>query len=171
MNITHGLRRVLQVNPDGLATVFGKRRRTWRETGERVARLAAGFKKLGVYAGDRVAILSLNSDRYLEVYLATGWAGGVVVPLNIRWSQLENEDAMRDCRAKVLLVDRAFAPIAAVLATKIDGLTLVYADDGEIPAGMEDYEALLASSDPVPDAMRNGSDLAGIFYKIGRAHV
>src|SRR6185312_6749254 len=108
-----------------------------------------------------------NSDRYLEVYLATGWAGGVVVPLNIRWSQLENEDAMRDCRARVLLVDRAFAPIAAVLATKIDGLTLVYADDGEIPAGMEDYEALLARSDPIPDAMRNGSDLAGIFYTGG----
>ena len=40
MNITHGLRRVLQVNPDGLATAFGTRRRTWRETGERVARLA-----------------------------------------------------------------------------------------------------------------------------------
>ena len=99
MNITHGLRRVLQVNPDGLATVFGARRRTWRETGERVARLAAGFRALGVNAGDRIAILSLNSDRYLEVYLATGWAGGVVVPLNIRWSQLENEDAMRDCRA------------------------------------------------------------------------
>ena len=75
MNITHGLRRVVQVNPDGLATVFGTRRRTWRETGERVARLAAGFRALGVNAGDRIAILSLNSDRYLEVYLATGWAG------------------------------------------------------------------------------------------------
>ena len=75
MNITHGLRRVVQVNPDGLATVFGTRRRTWRETGERVARLAAGFRALGVNAGDRVAVLSLNSDRYLEVYLATGWAG------------------------------------------------------------------------------------------------
>ena len=94
MNITHGLRRALQVNPDGLATVFGKRRRSWREIGDRVARLAAGFHVLGVKSGDRVAILSLNSDRYLEVYLATGWAGAVVVPLNIRWSPLENEDEL-----------------------------------------------------------------------------
>ena len=103
--------------------------RDWRARGAS----CRGLKGARVNAGDRVAILSLNSDRYLEVYLATGWAGGVVVPLNIRWSQLENEDAMRDCRAKVLLVDRAFAPIAAALATKIDGLTLVYADDGEVP--------------------------------------
>ena len=43
MNVTHGLRRALQINPDGLATVFGNRRRNWREIGERVSRLAAGF--------------------------------------------------------------------------------------------------------------------------------
>ena len=119
MNITHGLRRALQVNPDGLATVYGKRRRNWREIGDRVARLAAAFHALGVKAGDRVAILSMNSDRYLETYLACGWAGAVVVPLNIRWSPLENEDAMRDCRANVLLVDKAFAPVAAALTKAI----------------------------------------------------
>ena len=167
MNITHGLRRALQVNPDGLATVYGKRRRNWREIGDRVARLAAGFHALGLEAGDRVAILSMNSDRYLEVYLATGWAGGVVVPLNIRWSPLENEDAMRDCRANVLLVDKAFAPVAAALTKAIDGLTLIYADDGDVPAGMLDYETLLRKHDPVPDAMAKGSDLAGIFYTGG----
>ena len=52
-------------------------------------------------------MLSLNSDRYLELYLAVGWAGAVIVPLNIRWSPLENEDAMRDCRAEILFVDKA----------------------------------------------------------------
>ena len=98
MNTTHGLRRALQINPNGLATVFGARRRNWREVGERVARLAAGLRSLGANPGDRVAILSLNSDRYLELYLATAWAGAVIVPLNIRWSPLENEDALRDCR-------------------------------------------------------------------------
>jgi long-chain acyl-CoA synthetase len=88
MNVTQGLRRALQINPNGLATVFGSRRRNWREIGE------------------RVAMLSLNSDRYLESHLATAWAGAVIVPLNIRWSPLENQDALNDCRAQVLFVNK-----------------------------------------------------------------
>jgi long-chain acyl-CoA synthetase len=167
MNITHGLRRALQINPNGLATVCGERRRTWREVGERVQRLAGGLHALGVTGGDRVAVLSLNSDRYLELYLAAGWAGAVIVPLNIRWSALENEDALRDCRAGVLVVDKAFAATGSTLAKAIAGLKLVYADDGETPAGMDNYEALLARSAPVADAMRDASDLAGIFYTGG----
>ena len=108
MNVTHGLRRTLQINPNGLAIVCGDRRKNWREVGDRVTRLAASICALGAQAGDRVAILSLNSDRYLELYLAAGWSGTVIVPLNIRWSPLENEDAMRDCRAGILFVDKAF---------------------------------------------------------------
>ena len=167
MNTTQGLRRALQINPDGLATVFGDRRRNWREVGERVSRLAAGLRALGANPGERVAVLSLNSDRYLELYLATAWAGAVIVPLNIRWSAIENQDALADCRAVVLVVDKAFAATGAALAKAVPGLKLVYADDGDVPAGMEGYEALLARSEPIPDAMRGGADLAGIFYTGG----
>ena len=112
-------------------------------------------------------MLSLNSDRYLELYLAVGWAGAVIVPLNIRWSPLENEDAMRDCRAEILFVDKAFAPVGVALAKALPELKLVYADEGETPAGMDNYETLIAQSEPVTDAMRSRDDLAGIFYTGG----
>ena len=101
MNVTQGLRRVRQTNPEGIATVDGDRRRSWREIGERVARLAGGLRELGVNRGDRVAVLMLNSDRYLELYLGIAWAGAVIVPTNIRWSHAEIEDSLHDCRASV----------------------------------------------------------------------
>lgn len=167
MNITHGLRRALQVNPNGPAIVCDDRRRNWREVGDRVARLAAAIQTLGAKADDRVAILSLNSDRYLELYLAAGWAGTVIVPLNIRWSPLENEEAMRDCRAGILFVDKVFAPVGAKLAEAVKGLTLVYADDGEPPPTMIGYETLIEQNEPIPDVMRKGDDLAGLFYTGG----
>jgi len=91
----------------------------------------------------------------------------VIVPLNTRWSVLENEDAMRDCRAVMLFVDKTFAPVGAQLAKAIPGLSLVFADDGEASSGVEAYETLIASSAPVADAMREGRDLAGIFYTGG----
>ena len=132
-----------------------------------MARLAAAIRGLGAQPGDRVAMLSLNSDRYLELYLAAGWSGTVIVPLNIRWSALENEDAMRDCRAGILFVDKAFSAVATALAKTIPGLKLVYADDGETPAGMDNYEKLIERSAPMPDAMRASADLCGIFYTGG----
>ncbi|WP_158814306.1 long-chain fatty acid--CoA ligase [Methylocapsa sp. S129] len=167
MNITHGFKRALQVNADGLATVFGDRRRKWRDLGERAPRLAAGLASLGAGPGERVAILSLNSDRYLETYLAVAWAGAVIVPLNIRWSRQENEDALRDCRAAILIVDKMFSGVGESLAAALPGLRLVYADDDDAPAGAQHYEALLARSAPMPDAMRQREDLAGIFYTGG----
>ena len=167
MNITHGLRRALQINPDGLATVFG----------EQAAELARD-RRAGIAAGRRASrarrqrrrprrdpVAQLRSlSRTLSRH---GWAGAVIVPLNIRWSPLENEDAMRDCRANVLVVDKAFAATGAALAKALPGLKLVYADDGDVPAGMEGYEALVARSEPMPDAMRASADLAGIFYTGG----
>src|SRR5215470_13882682 len=74
---------------------------------------------------------------------------------------------MRDCRAGLLFVDKAFAPVGAALAKAISGLKLVYADDGETPAGMENYEKLIERSAPMPDAMRQSDDLCGIFYTGG----
>lgn len=167
MNVTYGLRRALHLNPGGKATTFRARSRSWADTGERVARLAAALRSLGVGAGDRVAILALNSDRYLEAYLGIAWAGAVAVPQNIRWSQREIEDALADCTPGVLLADASFASLSGQLAQASGGLRLVHMDDSDAPSGTEHYEDLISRSAPMADAMRTGGDLAGIFYTGG----
>jgi hypothetical protein len=50
----------------------------WAEVGERVSRLADALHQHGVGKADRVAVLMQNSGRYLELYLAVGWAGAPV---------------------------------------------------------------------------------------------
>ena len=167
MNITHGLRRALQVNPQGIAVLEGERRLSWAEVGERVSRLAGALRQLGIAKGDRVAVLMLNSSRYLELYLAVGWAGAVMVPLNIRWSVDENGDVLQDCGAGMLIVDNAFMVAGRARAATIPALTLVHADEGEAPADVGGYESLLAAANPVSDAMAGRDDLAGIFYTGG----
>ncbi len=169
MSTTYGLHRALQFDRNAVATLFEGRVRSWSEVGDRVARLAGGLRDLGIGRGDRVAILMLNQDRYLELYLAIAWAGAVVVPLNIRWSAPENQACLEDCRPKLLFVDSVFAKMSEVLCAALDGLPLVYADDAPQarPAGARDYEALIASAPPVADAEAPETDLAGIFYTGG----
>jgi len=167
MNITHGLRRALQVNRNGTAVIDGDRSLTWGEVGDRVARLAGVLQQQGVQRGDRVAVLSLNSSRYLELYLATAWAGAVIVPLNIRWSVAENRDALEDCGAKIMFIDAAFEQPARELAAQVPGVALAWADDAPAPADIPGYEALLAGATAVDDAMCDRDALAGIFYTGG----
>jgi len=169
MSTTFGLHRAVLFDRKGVATLFEDRTRTWDEVADRVARLAGALQSLGVRKGDRVAILMLNQDRYLELYLAIAWAAAVVVPLNIRWSATENQDCLTDCRPKLLFVDAAFAKMGEGIAKALGGFALVYADDPlqARPDGAHDYETLVAGAKPIPDAEAAETDLAGIFYTGG----
>jgi long-chain acyl-CoA synthetase len=169
MSTTFGLHRAVLFNRNGVATLFEDRKRTWVEVSERVARLAGALRELGVGHGDRLAILMLNQDRYFELYLAIGWAGAVVVPLNIRWTAQENLDCLTDCRPKLLFVDAAFAKIGAGIVKTLATTALVYADDAPDarPESALDYEKLVADAAPIPDVGAAEADLAGIFYTGG----
>src|SRR5262245_31624449 len=111
MQLTHGLHRSAQIGRDKIATVCGERRQTWAEMLGRVARLAHGLAKLGVNPGDRVAMLGLNSDRYVETYYAIAWAGAIAVPGNTRWSPAEHAYGFEDSSPSLVLADKTFAAL------------------------------------------------------------
>jgi long-chain acyl-CoA synthetase len=122
MLLTQPLRRMGQLAPRRVATIDGAERRNWAEVNDRVARLAAGLGSLGVGIGDRVAILALNSARYMETYFGTLWAGAVVVPLNTRWSFEEIAYGLTDSEPEVLFIDATFLPHLAGLRERWTGL-------------------------------------------------
>jgi acyl-CoA synthetase (AMP-forming)/AMP-acid ligase II len=168
MYLTQGLRRAVQQTPGATASVFQGRRRTFAELGARVARLGGLLRGLGVAPGDRVGMLSLNSDWYLEYYPGVYWAGGAVNPINTRWSPAEIAFSLEDCQTGILLVDDHHAALVPELRRRCPGLhTVVHVGDGPAPEGMLGYEALLAQAEPVADALRGGEDLAGVFYTGG----
>ncbi len=168
MHLTQTLHRAVQQNPERVLTVDGERTRTVAESAARIARLAGGLHSLGVTAGGRVAMLAANSDRYLEYLLAVPWADGVVVPLNTRWSEAELAGAVRESGTRALLVDFAFSGMGERLRGQCPELAaVVCCDDGPSPAGMVDYEQLVANAEPVADARRGGDALFGVFYTGG----
>lgn len=168
MFISQTLRRAVQINAKGTATIFGERRRTWTQFQERVARLAGALKELNVGRADRVAILALNSDRYLEYLYGVAWAGAASNPVNIRLAPPEIAYTLEDSRSAVLFLDDAFSKMLPVLRPLLKAVRhLIFIGDGPCPEGCLDYERLLAQSAPMPDANAGGGDLAGLFYTGG----
>src|SRR5260370_36240218 len=120
--LTQGLRRAVQTKPDGMATHFSGRARTWRECLERVSRGAGALSALDVRRGDRVAILALNSDRYLELMYAIPWIGAVMVPLNARLATPEIEYSLSDSGVVALFIDAALSHLLTKLEDRVPGV-------------------------------------------------
>lgn len=166
MQATQMLRQAIIEQPGRVGTVYNGRRRSWREIGDRVSRLAGALRNLGLAESDCVAALGFNSDRYLELYFAIPWAGAILTPLNIRWSVDENRFAIKDSEARILFVDDDFLEHGRELNND-DALTLIYMGEHAAPAGMLDYETLVRMSDPVPDQDRYGDDVYVVLYTSG----
>jgi len=168
MYMTQGLHRAVQQKPDAIAVRFQGRERSNKEFAGRVARLAWVLQSLGMAPGDRVAMLALNSDVYLEYQFGVWWGGGVVNPCNTRWSAAEIIFSLQDSTSSILIVDDAFVKMAPQIREQAASIRhIIYAGQGETPPGMLGYETLLAAAVPAEDVCRQGSDLAGLFYTGG----
>jgi long-chain acyl-CoA synthetase len=147
------LSRALSVAAGSSAVVCQDRRRTYAEFGSRCRRLAGAMRALGVAPHDRVGVIALNSDRYLELYLGLPAAGYVLVPVNSRLAPAEMRAILADAGVSVLFADADY-PGAA--------------DVKQVLTMPDDYEELIAAADEVPlgDGVTE-NDLAVLFYTSG----
>jgi long-chain acyl-CoA synthetase len=167
MRLTQGIHRAVQLyarhpalRGDGVVL-------NWGDFAERVARLAGVVRAAGVEPGDRVAMLGVNSPRYVEYYFATLWAGAVMVPVNTRWAEPEKRHCLTDSGARLLLADDAHIAEARALAAHCSiGEQVVQLGDSR-PDSVAAFESMLERHDPVADAERGGEDLAALFYTGG----
>ncbi|KAG2304036.1 hypothetical protein Bca52824_032687 [Brassica carinata] len=104
-HICHCLTRLASVKRNAVVTVYGQRRRTGQEFVDGILRLAGGLVRLGLRNGDVVSIAALNSDLFLEWLLAVALVGGIVAPLNYRWSLKEAKLAMQLVEPVLLVTD------------------------------------------------------------------
>ncbi len=159
--------RAARMFPDRQAIRFEGRAQTWRELNTATEELAGGFRRLGVAAGDRVAILALNSDRYVECLYAIWRLSAVAVPLNTRWSKDEIDYALNDSQPSVIVVDDVFGALIADLSAGNDDVPVVHIGDGDPALSAISYRALRRDVVPVSALGGGGDDMAGIFYTGG----
>src|SRR3954451_18276211 len=129
---------------------------TYREVARRGRAFQAGLDALGVGQGERVAVVSHNSARLLELLLSVPSSGRVIVPINFRLSQDEVRFIVGHSGARVLLVDPE-------LEESLKGLEPEHKCD----TGEEYDQFLRFDTEPVPWAEPDEEATATINYTSG----
>jgi acyl-CoA synthetase (AMP-forming)/AMP-acid ligase II len=90
---------------------------TYADMGRRSLALQAGLDELGIGRGERVAVVSPNSARLLDLFYAVPSSGRVLVPINFRLAATEVSYIVEHSGSTVLLVDPELeGSLAAVTA-------------------------------------------------------
>ncbi len=132
-----------------------------------VERLASGLKRLGMEAGDRVAILARNSHAFIALRFAIARADAVLVPINFMLNAEDVRYILDHSGARVLFVDETTIEIG--LAARSDALEHVFGIPGEWappPACLPAWTDLLVD-EPLAPQQRGGEDLLQIVYTSG----
>jgi fatty-acyl-CoA synthase len=128
--------------------VSGERQFTYAQFGERCERLATALPKFGVTAGDRVAFLSFNNHQLIEGYYGVVQARGIVMPLNVRLSELELTNILNHSGAKILMFENDFAPMIEKLRLNCKAIEKWVCFDEKIPCADLTYEEVIAQGHP-----------------------
>jgi fatty-acyl-CoA synthase len=123
------LLRALDLYPNKVAVVAGDARYTYAEFADRCRRIAAGLLANGIAPGDRIALLSFNSNALLESYFAIPLAGAIVMPLNVRLHPSELQTILRHAQPAALLYEQDFAPLIDQLRHACPDCLFIPVDD------------------------------------------
>ncbi len=155
---------------DRTAVVFEDMRLTYAELNRRVNQAAHALSGLGLQPGERLAILSDNSARYLEIYLAAAKLGVIVNPLNTRLGDPELDYIVKDSEAVAIVAGDGCEKRASALLSSAPALRLGLSLDNHLD-GFSGYGEVLAQApDAEPDRERcqvSEDDLAVLMYTGG----
>lgn len=133
---------------------------------DRVARLATLLDRMGVRAGDTVAVMDWDSHRYLECYFAVPMMGAVLQTVNVRLSPAQIAYTLRDAGASILLHNSFFDELWDELRPEAPAIRQTIRMTDEAAPGT--YEALIAATGPgfdFPDFDENA--IATTFHTTG----
>ena len=109
------LERTVERWPDGVALDFLGRTTTWAAFSDRVARVAEGLRRLGVGAGDSVALVMPNCPQNVIAFQAVLRLGATVVEHNPLYTAGELRHPFADHGARVAIVWDAVVPVVEEL--------------------------------------------------------
>src|SRR2546429_3962019 len=121
-------------HPNSTATIFFTRKRSYNSISDAAWRFANGLRRLGVKAGDRVALVLPNTPQFVVSFYGALRAGAVVVCCNPRYTAPELQHQLADAGATVVVALSRFYPLvkAARAGTAVEHVIVTNIKD-EMP--------------------------------------
>ena len=122
---------------------------TYAQFGTRICQLAHGLNNLGVQAGDTVAVMDWDTNRYLECYFAVPMIGAILHTVNVRLSSEQLLYTINHAEDDVILINSEFLPLLEEVKGKLSTVKkIVLLTDSEEPVHTSlvidvEYEAML----------------------------
>lgn len=136
---------------------------TYQEALQRIQAVANYLRSLGVEHGDRVAVSGKNSPEWAVAYLATLFAGAVVVPIDYGLHDREVKLLIETAGAKVLFVDEEkYDHFASTGATTGGALRVL-----SLAPGKADYIYTLRAEQTYAIEPARSEELAAILFTSG----
>jgi long-chain acyl-CoA synthetase len=157
--------------PDRVAFHDGAYHGTFAQHGDRVLRLADSMRTtLGLTSEDRFAVMSCNSQEYLELFHAGFLGTGIINPLNLRLAGKELQHILADSGTTVAFVDSIFADhflrniheVRNELALR----HVVLIGEADVPIDLR-YEDLIAAGEAVEPPEPEEDDPVVLMYTGG----
>ncbi|MFH2011107.1 MAG: long-chain-fatty-acid--CoA ligase [Pseudomonadota bacterium] len=145
MNTTDFLNIANAICPERDSMVFEGKRWTYSHTNYRINRLANGLAKLGIKKGDRLGILQVNCNQYIESYFALAKLGAILVPLNFRAKEDELSYMIANAEAKILLMGDRYIDMVNTMLPQLPSVKQLISVESA-NEGMLYYEDIIDSS-------------------------
>jgi long-chain acyl-CoA synthetase len=136
--------------PDKPCTIFNDTTITYRDLEDQVNRLADGLVALGLQKGDRIGLMVGNTPQFVQAFLSTLKAGGIIVAINTLYKPNEIIRQVNDAQVRSIFVAGSFYPMIKSLRANTMIQTVIITD-GTTSSETGSYAASYASSHtPLP---------------------
>ena len=125
---------------------------TYAELRDRTVAIAESLSALGAGAGDRVAILLLDSPEFITSFVAIISLGAIAVPINLALRREDQLFILKDCGACAAIVEATAAEnLFLGSQTEVKNLLIVHRGDLSVAASIGEISAqALATAQRIP---------------------
>jgi carnitine-CoA ligase len=119
MNIRQLLESRVRQHPEKAFLIFEDQVTSYAGFDTTVNRVARGFLRLGIRAGDRVCVMVSNCPEFLYAWFGLMKIGAILVPINSAFRRTETQYIVQHAAAAAIVVDAATGPVVADIAAHL----------------------------------------------------